>query len=79
LGADYALVSRRKPRRGEIFDNLRWLDINMDITKPGMHTLKVYMVDPEIVLERLVVNPNDQYPSYLGAPSIQHKPGPSRP
>jgi hypothetical protein len=30
LGLDYALVSRRQPRRNEIFDNLRWLDVSLD-------------------------------------------------
>jgi hypothetical protein len=72
LGEDYGLVSRRQPRRNEIFDNLRWLDVTMDVKNPGMHTLKVYMVDPELVLERIVVNPNDQYSSYFGVPSIEH-------
>ena len=73
LWKDYALVSRRQPRRSEIFDNLRWLDIPIDVKKSGMHTLKVYMVDPELVLERIVVNPNDNYPSYFGAPPVEHK------
>ncbi|MFP9100635.1 glycosyl hydrolase 115 family protein [Flavobacterium sp. RHBU_24] len=72
-GPDYALVSRSKPRRSEVFDNQRWLDINLDVQSAGMHTLKIYMVDPEVVLERIVVNPNDKYPSYLGAPAIEHK------
>jgi hypothetical protein len=72
LGPDYALVSRSQSRRNEIFDNLRWLDINLGVKKEGMHTLKVYMVDPEVVLERIVINPNDKYPSYFGAPDIQH-------
>ncbi len=71
LGPDYALVSRKQPRRNEIFDNLRWLDVNLN-AKPGMHTLKVYMIDPELVLERIVVNPNNKYPSYLGAPAVKH-------
>jgi len=30
------------------------------------------MVDPEIVLEKIVVNPDNSRPSYLGAPSKQH-------
>ncbi|WP_377161743.1 glycosyl hydrolase 115 family protein [Mucilaginibacter terrae] len=72
LGTDYALVSRRQQRRSEIFDNLRWLDTNLDVKTPGMHTIKIYMIDPEIVLERIAVNPDDRYPSYLGAPSVAH-------
>jgi len=36
-----------------------------------MHTLKIYMIDPEVVLEKIVINPDDNYPSYFGAPSVQ--------
>jgi len=71
-GPDYALVSRGKPRRDEVFDNQRWLDVSLKVKTPGLHTLKVYMIDPELVLERIVVNPDDRYPSYMGAPSISH-------
>lgn len=71
-GPDYALVSRGKPRRNEVFDNQRWLDVSLDITTPGIHTLQVYMVDPELVLERIVVNPDDRYLSYFGAPEKVH-------
>ena len=55
-----------------MFDNLRWIDVEMDVKAPGMHTLKVFMVDPEIVLERIVVNPDNNYPSYFGIPSVYH-------
>ncbi|WP_294298956.1 glycosyl hydrolase 115 family protein [uncultured Chryseobacterium sp.] len=65
---NYALISRGKPRRTEVFDNQRWLDAALDVKAPGVHTLKIYMIDPEVVLERIIINPNDQYPSYLGAP-----------
>ena len=34
----------------------------------GLHTLKIMMVDPEVVLERIVVNPDNAHPSYFGAP-----------
>jgi hypothetical protein len=71
LGPDYALVSRRQPRRNEIFDNLRWLDADLDVKGSGMHTIKVFMIDPELVLERIVVNPDNNHPSYFGAPSFQ--------
>ena len=71
-GENYALISRRHPRRNEIFDNLRWLDVDFNIASSGMHTIKVFMVDPEIVLEKIVVNPDDERPSYFGAPSIRH-------
>jgi len=72
LGENYALTGRGAPRRNEIFDNLRWLDATIEV-QPGMHTLRVFMIDPELVLERIVINPNDKYPSYLGAPVLEHK------
>lgn len=72
LNRDLALVGARKQRRNEIFDNLRWLDVQLDVDATGFHTLKVFMIDPEVVLERIVVNPDNNYPSYFGAPSIQH-------
>ncbi|MFY1045979.1 glycosyl hydrolase 115 family protein [Chryseobacterium sp. GP-SGM7] len=65
---NYALISRGKPRRTEVFDNQRWLDATLDVKTQGFHTLKIFMIDPEVVLERIIVNPNDKYPSYLGAP-----------
>jgi len=72
LNKDIALVGVGKLRRNEIFDNIRWLDVQFDIAAPGFHTLKVFMIDPEIVLERIVVNPDNSHPSYFGAPAIQY-------
>ena len=72
LGKNYALLSRGKPRRDEVFDNLRWLDVTLAVKTTGMHKLKVYMIDPEVVLENIVVNPDDKYPSYFGAPPVEH-------
>lgn len=64
LGGYYG--GRRLPRRDEVFDNLRWLSVKTD-SNPGKHTLKIIMIDPEIVVEQIVVNPdNDRY-SYFGA------------
>ncbi len=66
------LVGYNQPRRNDIFDNMRWLNVDLNSQKAGMHTIKIYMIDPEIVLEKIVVNPDDNYPSYFGAPSVQH-------
>ena len=57
---------RQLLRRDEVFDNLRWLDVSFKTT-PGKHTLKVIMIDPEIVVEQIVVNPDDNRYSYFGA------------
>ncbi len=59
---------RKLLRRNEVFDNLRWLATTA--TRPlkaGKHTLRIVMIDPEIVLEQVVVNPDNNRYSYLGA------------
>lgn len=68
--ADKLLLSgwnkgRKMPRRDEVFDNIRWLSVNFDIT-PGKHTLKLIMIDPEITVEQIVINPDNNHYSYFG-------------
>jgi len=72
LNKDIAFIGAGQHRRNEVFDNLRWLDTEIEVTEPGIHTLKVFMIDPEIVLETIVVNPDNKYPSYFGAPPMLH-------
>lgn len=62
-----ALSGYRQPMRNEIFDNLRWLDTTFSISSKGSHTLQLIMIDPEIVLERIIIYPDNRYPSYFGA------------
>lgn len=56
---------RQLPRRDEVFDNMRWLDATFEVA-PGKHTLKIVMIDPEIVVEQIVVNPDNEHYSYFG-------------
>jgi hypothetical protein len=53
-------------RRDEVFDNIRWLEVNFEKIAPGKHKLKLIMIDPEIVVESIVVNPDNNHYSYLG-------------
>lgn len=64
--SDIYLSGSRQRMRSEIFDNLRWLSIDFDIPTAGNHTIKVVMIDPEIVVEKLVINPDNEHPSYHG-------------
>ena len=56
---------RQLPRRDEVFDNVRWLDATFPVTA-GQHRLKVVMIDPEVVVEQIVVNPDNGRYSYFG-------------
>ena len=56
-------------RRDEVFDNIRWLEVNFPGVTSGKHKLKLIMIDPEIVVESIVVNPDNNRYSYFGAPS----------
>jgi hypothetical protein len=57
---------RKMLRRDEVFDNIRWLEVTFPGITPGKHTLKIIMIDPEIVLEKIVINPDNNRYSYFG-------------
>ncbi len=60
---------RKMLRRDEVFDNIRWLEVNFGNITPGKHKLKLILIDPEIVVESIVVNPDNNRYSYFGAPA----------
>lgn len=67
-----ALNGYKRQRRNEVFDNIRWLDVTFDIRNSGSHCLQLVMIDPEIVVERLVINPDDSHYSYFGPQERSH-------
>ncbi len=49
-------------------DSIRVVKSAHVLAAPGPHTLKVWMVDPGVVLQRVLVNTGGLRPSYLGPP-----------
>jgi hypothetical protein len=49
-------------------NNCRRAHSNHPIAAPGWHTLKIWMVDPAVVLQKIVVNTGGVKPGYLGPP-----------
>jgi len=50
-----------------VSDNVQTLTFRESVSRPGMHTLRVWMIDPDVVLEYIVVG--DPKPSYFGPPA----------
>ena len=53
-------------------DSVRHVVSSHTLAAPGYHTLKLWMVDPGVVLQKLVVNLGGVKPSYLGPPESYH-------
>jgi hypothetical protein len=51
-----------------VAENIRRIVSTHALEKPGVHTLKVWMVTPGVVLERIVIDAGGVRPSYLGPP-----------
>ena len=51
-----------------VSDEVRRIEVKLNVDKPGYHTLKIGMVDPGLVLEKLIVSAGPLKPSYLGPP-----------
>ena len=49
-------------------DSVRTVTSKYSLAKPGYHILKVWMVDPGVVLQKLIVDLGGLKPSYLGPP-----------
>ena len=50
-------------------DNIKVVTTRHRLAAPGTHVLKFWMVDPGVVLQKLVIEARDLPPSYLGPPA----------
>ena len=51
-----------------VADEIRHAQATISVESPGVHILKIHMVDPGVVLEKIVIRHGDILPSYLGPP-----------
>jgi hypothetical protein len=58
---------------GAVKDNARVAQSTHTLNAPGYHTLKFWMIDPGVVLQKIVVNTCGVKPSYLGTPESFHR------
>jgi hypothetical protein len=52
----------------QVSNNIRVVTTQHSIKNPGEHILKFWMVDPGVVLQKIVVETVEVKPSYLGPP-----------
>ena len=65
-GADDMTMNRQWERTTS--DNVNLTSTRHEVGAPGPHVLKVWMVDPAVVVQKLVVDTGGLRPSYLGPP-----------
>jgi hypothetical protein len=66
--ADFDTRNGNRDWEESVKHNGRLVKSTHTIDQPGYHTLKIWMVDPAVVLEKIVVNTGGVKPSYLGPP-----------
>ena len=72
----YALANNsQKDWEQAVSDGVRKVMSTLNVDGPGYHTLKLRMVDPGVVLEKLHVSSGLPPPSYLGPPESYRNPG----
>lgn len=57
-----------------VSDSIKITVSNHNIKEPGEHVLKFWMVEPGVVLQKIIVDTGGLKPSYLGAPESFYKP-----
>ena len=58
-----------------VINSIRSVQVPVTFEQPGYHTLKFWLVDPGVVLEKLIVDFGGVKPSFLGPPESYHRVG----
>ncbi|HUA68077.1 MAG TPA: glycosyl hydrolase 115 family protein [Candidatus Saccharimonadales bacterium] len=66
--ADYNAMDGNRDWEKTVENSVRKVTTSFMLSHTGYHTLKFWMVDPGVVLQKLVVNLGGVKPSYLGPP-----------
>lgn len=75
----YQAQNRNRDWEKSVGDNAHYGRSKHRILAPGYHTLKIWMIDPAVVLQKLVVDLGGLKPSYLGPPESFRRTAPARP
>jgi hypothetical protein len=65
---NYDAQNRNTDWEKTVRDNARRVTSTHTINTTGYHTLRIWMIDPGVVLQKIVVNTGGLKPSYLGPP-----------
>ncbi len=71
--ADYKAQNGNRDWEKVVGDNARYARTTHTLAQPGYHTLKYWMVDPGVVLQKIVVDLGGVNSSYLGPPESFHR------
>ena len=71
---NFNAMNRNAEWEKSVSDNARFSHSTHQIKMPGYHTLKIFMVDPGVVLQKIIVNTGGLKQSYLGPPESFYKP-----
>ena len=55
-----------------VIENLMTLKTKLDMPKEGRHTLKIWMVDPGLVIDKIIIDTGGVKDSYLGPPESKY-------
>ncbi len=65
---DFNAMNGNKDWEQTVMDNARFINLKQIIKTAGYHTLKIWMIDPGVVIEKIVVDTGGVNASYLGPP-----------